>query len=197
MDEGLCNNKKLQYTKRKGVQSMGVEINMDATLDRLFAGFKKLSPLLVGIGVTTGLILFLPQNVLAKMALDKLPDEKKIFIGMTFIISVALIIVIVGFQVVENVLVRKKIRRWQSQKRESYIRLADWQKIILIKLLQAPRMTERFDPTAGVIRYLETNQFISKAEPFIMFSFGEAEPVAYTPEAWLMDLYMKEPYLFQ
>ncbi|MFV8224057.1 super-infection exclusion protein B [Faecalibacterium hattorii] len=126
LDEGLCNNKKLQYTKRKGVQSMGVEINMDATLDRLFAGFKKLSPLLVGIGVTTGLILFLPQNVLAKMALDKLPDEKKIFIGMTFIISVALIIVIVGFQVVENVLVRKKkIRRWQSQKRESYIRLAD------------------------------------------------------------------------
>ena len=58
---------------------MGVEINMDATLDRLFAGFKKLSPLLVGIGVTTGLILFLPQNVLAKMALDKLPDEKKIW----------------------------------------------------------------------------------------------------------------------
>lgn len=196
MGKGLCNNKKLQYTKRKGVQSMGVEINMDATLDRLFAGFKKLSPLLVGIGVTTGLILFLPKNILAKMALDNIPDKIKMIIGIVFIVSIAVIVSIIFFQLFSCVGNALKKRRWLAQKKLLYLRLSPEQRGILIELLHSDGMTEWFDPTAGIINHLESNDFIAKTQPAMFFGIGGAAPVAYAPQAWLIDWYNEEPQMF-
>ena len=54
---------------------MSVNVNFDSKIDKIFADFKKLSPALIAVAIASGLILFLPYNILERMALDKLPEE--------------------------------------------------------------------------------------------------------------------------
>ena len=175
---------------------MGVEINMDATLDKLFSSFKKPSPLLISIAVTTGLILFLPQSILSKMALDNIPDKIKMIIGIVFIVSIAVIVSIIFFQLFGCIEKALKKRRWIAQKKLLYLRLSPEQREILIELLHSDGMTEWFDPTAGIIKHLEANGFIAKTQPAMFFGIGGAAPVAYAPQAWLIDWYNEEPQMF-
>ena len=87
---------------------MSVNVNFDSKIDKIFADFKKLSPALIAVAIASGLILFLPYNILERMALDKLPDLWKRVIGIIFIVSVALIVTIVLVAVYHKV--RAKIR---------------------------------------------------------------------------------------
>ena len=59
--------------------------------EKTFGSFKKITPALVAVAIITGLLLFLPESVLAKMSLNALPDLWKRIIGIIFLLSVALI----------------------------------------------------------------------------------------------------------
>ena len=57
-------------------------------IDKAFDGFKKFTPALIAIMIFTGLILFLPETVLEKMALYDLPDIWKNIIGLSFLLCI-------------------------------------------------------------------------------------------------------------
>ena len=74
---------------------MGVSI--DSIAEKTFDNFKRITPALVAVAILTGLLLFLPQNVLEKMNLYELPVLWNRIIGIVFLLSVALILTIIVF----------------------------------------------------------------------------------------------------
>lgn len=79
--------------------------------EKTFDSFKKITPALVAIAILTGLLLFLPESVLARMSLNELPGLWKRIIGIVFLLSVALIGTIVIFPVFSYVLSKHRNRR--------------------------------------------------------------------------------------
>ena len=49
-----------------------MSVSVDSITEKTFDNFKKITPALVVIAIFTGLLLFLPKSVLAKMSLDEL-----------------------------------------------------------------------------------------------------------------------------
>ena len=59
-----------------------------------FINFLKLPPsILAAIAMGTGLILFLPLNILQKLALDNIPELWNTILGLSFIISTAILVI--------------------------------------------------------------------------------------------------------
>ena len=73
---------------------MSVEISTDTIIDKVFAGFKKITPALVAVSLASGAILFLPANVLNVLGLNGLPKNARITIGILFLLSTILIVTI-------------------------------------------------------------------------------------------------------
>ena len=76
-----------------------MSISVDNISEKTFDNFKKITPALVAIALLTGMILFLPESILDKMGLSNLPDLWNKVIGLTFLLSVALIITLVVFSI--------------------------------------------------------------------------------------------------
>lgn len=74
-----------------------MSLSVDSIAEKTFDNFKKITPALVAIAILTGLLLFLPKSVLAKMNLDELPVLWNQVIGIVFLLSVALIATMIVF----------------------------------------------------------------------------------------------------
>lgn len=176
---------------------MSVNMNIDSKIDMIFDNFKKVSPALIAITIATGLILFLPDSILKRMALDKLPDLWKNIIGIIFIISVALIITIALIEFYKKITVKIKTKIVIRKLRKRYLGLSKSQQSLLKKVLNSKEKSCKLDPTSGDVIYLKEYDFLYQADKHIFFGPGYTEPVTFTPQPWLFDLYNKEPDLFK
>lgn len=176
---------------------MSVSVNSDSIFEKVFDGFKKLTPALAAIGIASGLIILLPGYILEKMALNDLPDTWKRIIGIVFIVSIALIVTIVGVSVYRAVENKLAPRRFRATKRKQYINLSAHYKTILLQILSSKECSIELDPTSGDTLYLLNNQFIHQTQSYMFVGPGYTAPVVYTPQPWLIDLYHKEPELFE
>lgn len=176
---------------------MSVNVNFDSKIDKIFADFKKVSPALIAVAVASGLILFLPYNILERMALDKLPYLWKRAIGIFFILSVALIATIVLIDVYKKVCTKIKYKLAIKRLRNRYLQLSNSQKSLLKKMLHSKEKSSKLDVTSGDVLYLQENDFIQRAEHLMVVAPGYTAPVIFTPQPWLLDLYNHEPEIFK
>ena len=65
---------------------------------KVFDGFKRWTPALLAVLIVTGLILFLPDALLQRMALDNIPSLWRVIVGLLFLLSLALIVSIGLFE---------------------------------------------------------------------------------------------------
>lgn len=68
-----------------------MSVSIDTLAEKIFDNFKRITPALVASAIFTGLLLFLPKNILMIMNLDELPILWNRIIGIVFLLSVALI----------------------------------------------------------------------------------------------------------
>lgn len=90
-----------------------MSISVDNISEKIFDNFKKITPALVAVALLTGMILFLPEPVLIKMSLNNLSNFWNKIIGFIFLLSVALIVMLLVFSVIskiKNKIMEKKIR---------------------------------------------------------------------------------------
>lgn len=73
---------------------MNINITLGEWFDKAFDSFKKLTPLLLAVCFLSGCILFLPVEILGKMALDNLSNTWKMMIGIVFLLSGTLVLLI-------------------------------------------------------------------------------------------------------
>ena len=170
--------------------------SFDKIIDKVFDGFKKVTPALVAVAIISGLILFLPISMLEKMELSNLPKGVTSIVGLVFLFSCALIATIIGSSVFQ--MARKKIKHARMLKnlKNKFLKLSLSQKKIIVKLLKSSSRSIVLDGTSGNTIYLKENHFIFKPEQILdMFEVCGNE-YTYAPQPWLIDLSEKEPDLF-
>ena len=176
---------------------MSVSVETKGLAEKVFDSFKKISPALIAVALASGLILFLPESVLEKMALNNLQDVWKIVIGLVFIVSCALIITIAIVEGFKTIQLKTMPRRFRRLKRKQFAELPHDYKRLLVSMLKSPKCSMELDPTSGNTLYLLNNQFIHQTQSYMFVGPGYTAPVTYTPEPWLIDLFHKEPDLFK
>ena len=175
---------------------MSVSVETKGLAEKVFDSFKKISPALIAVTIASGLILFLPESILERMALNNLQDGWKLVSGLVFIISFTLIITIVIIDVCKRLHQAIIVTRYRRLKRKQFINLPLDYKKMLVSILTSPQCSAELDPTSGKTLYLMNNQFIHQAQSYIFAGPGYTAPVTYVPEPWLIDLFNNEPNLF-
>ena len=167
--------------------------SFDKIIDKVFDGFKKVTPALVALGLISGFVLFLPVSILKKLGLNDLPSAMLSIIGIVFLLSSALIITILGSVIFKKCI--KKIKHKQLLKglKKKYLELSQTQKKIIIKLLKSSSKSIELDGISGDTIYLCEHNFIYRPQQILTLLDNQ---YIYVPHPWLIDLFQKEPELF-
>ena len=88
-----------------------MNLSVDNLTEKTFDNFKKITPALIAVALLTGMLLFLPDSILAKMYLDELPVLWSRIIGITFLLSVALIITIVISSIISYISSKRRYKK--------------------------------------------------------------------------------------
>lgn len=173
-----------------------MSMSVDEIIEKLFDNFKKITPALVAITILTGLILFLPDNILFRMSLDKIRDSWKQIIGMLFLLSLTLIFTMIFFSLISRIVKiwRKKINRLNLKNK--YCKLSITQKAIILELLRSKDKTIMLDKNSGDTIYLVNEIFLHQPEQVFSLGWNNEMILTYVPQPWLMELYNEDPELF-
>lgn len=173
-----------------------MSMSVDEIIEKLFDNFKKITPALVAITILTGLILFLPDNILFRMSLDKIRDSWKQIIGMLFLLSLTLIFTMIFFSLISRIVIiwRKKINRLNLKNK--YRKLSITQKAIILELLRSKDKTIMLDKNSGDTIYLVNEIFLHQPEQVFSLGRNNEMILTYVPQLWLMELYNEDPELF-
>lgn len=172
---------------------MSVSVDTKDFFEKVFDNFKKITPALLVISISTALILFLPTSVLAKMSLDALPETWKRIIGIIFIVSLSLNIVVIIWYFYK----KSSNKRLRKKMRKNFINLSPTHKRILANMLKNKNHCIQLDPYSGDTKYLENGLFIELVQTFKLVDITSPIKLLYVPQPWLIDLYEKEPELFK
>ncbi len=129
-----------------------------------FFDFFKLPPnILSAISFATGLILFLPEDILSKMYLINFKNKFGFIIGILFLLSVSILIVFILSYIIEKV--KNKVKDYKLKKgRIEYLLRADKSKTNLIKeFIKNETHTLSLPMNDGLILELEHFMIISTA----------------------------------
>lgn len=173
-----------------------MSVSVDNIAEKAFDNFKRITPALVAVALLTGFLTLLPEKVLKRMSLDNLPVIWKRIIGLSFLLSVALIVTIIVFTVISKIVQKYNAKRLRINLRKRLKILSLNQKRIIIKALQSKEKCIKLDMNSGDARYLVDNYFLYRPEQPVSFGYDDGIIVKYVPQPWLMDLYNKEPELF-
>ena len=133
-----------------------MSISVDNISEKIFGNFKKITPALVAVALLTGMILFLPESVLKKMALNDLPDLWNRVIGIIFLLSVALIVTLVVFSTISKIKDKRRAKRLRENLKKNLKKLSPRQKSIVLQLLHSEDNTITLDKNSGDTIYLYT-----------------------------------------
>lgn len=177
---------------------MSAEFKVSEIIDKIFAGFEKITPALIFCCLATGLILFLPKAVLEKLGLSNMSSTWRTVVGIVFLLLFSAIIVLLlsyPFNCIIKALQRKRLNKKLEKK---WLYLNDEQKAIICTLLSEPEKTGYLCSTSGNTHYLVSNAFIFQPEQLFEpyhFELG-AQKLIYCLQPWVLDLYSKKPKLF-
>ena len=156
-----------------------------------FFNFLKLPPnILSAISLATGLILFLPENILLKMYLINFKDKFGFVIGIVFLLSISILIVFILSYIVNKI--KTKITNHKVKKRQiAYLLKADERKTNLIKeFIKNDTHTLSLPMNDGLILELEQFMVISTAgnTQLADFDFNNNVYIKYFLQPWVIDI---------
>ena len=174
-----------------------MSVSVDNIAEKTFDNFKKITPALVAVAILSGLLLFLPENVLKKMSLDELPALWNRIIGIVFLLSVALISTMIVFSVISHITEKRRNKRIRVNLKKKFQTLSPRQKAIILQLLRSEDKTISLDKNSGDTIYLMNNLFLHMPEQAFTLGWNNEMILTYVPQPWLLDLYNDEPELFK
>lgn len=154
----------------------------DSISEKTFDNFKKITPALVAVAILTGLLLFLPQNILEKMNLDELPVLWSRIIGIVFLLSVALVITIVVFSAISQFSSKIRNKRIRKNLKKKYQMLSPRQRAIILQVLKSGDKTISLDKNSGDTIYLVNNLFLHMPEQAFTLGWNNEMILTYVPQ---------------
>lgn len=174
-----------------------MSVSFDNIAEKAFDNFKKITPALVAVAILSGLIIFLPKSVLAKMNLDELPVLWNRIIGIVFLLSIAMIVTIAIFSVVSDVSAKRRNKRIRENLKKKLLTLSPRQKAIVLQVLRSEDKTIELDKNSGDTLYLVNNLFLHMPQQAFTLGWNNEIILTYVPQPWLLELYNEEPELFR
>ena len=171
-------------------------MSTDYLWEKTFDNFKKITPAMVAIAILSGLILFLPEDILKKMSLNDLPERWKQIIGIVFLLSIALIGTLLLFSFLSHIMSKNKNIRLKKNLKDKIKTLSPRQKEIIKQLLRSEDKTISLDKNSGDTIYLLNNLFLYMPQQVASVGWNNEMILTYTPQPWLLELYNEEPDLF-
>lgn len=171
-------------------------MSTDYLWEKTFDNFKKITPAMVAIAILSGLILFLPEDILKKMSLNDLPERWKQIIGIVFLLSIALIGALLLFSFLSHIMSKNKNIRLKKNLKDKIKTLSPRQKVIIKQLLRSEDKTISLDKNSGDTIYLLNNLFLYMPQQVASVGRNNEIILTYTPQPWLLELYNEEPDLF-
>lgn len=170
--------------------------SFDKIIDKVFDGFKKITPALVAVAIVSGSIVFLPVTLLSKLGLSNLSKSIKTVIGTLFLLSCALILTILCSVVFQSVIKTVKHKKQLNDLKKSFIKLSTRHKTIITALMRSSSKSIELDSLSGDTIYLSERNFIHRPQQVVDAFVLYDNKYTYVPQPWLIDLYENEPELF-
>jgi Super-infection exclusion protein B len=139
-----------------------------------------------GFALISGTLLFANESILIHLGIKEFVQKYKMWIGLSFIVSLGLLIPNVLLNIWRNVQRGIKHRRIIRLRKEKLRNLTPEEKIILSKYFKDNTKTCYFSITDGRIRELEFYKIIYRAS-----NVGWGGSFAYNIQPWAWD-YLKE-----
>lgn len=173
-----------------------MSLSVDNLAEKTFDNFKKITPALIAVALLTGMLLFLPDSILEKMYLDELPMLWSRIVGITFLLSIALIVTIVISSIISYIYSKRRYKKIREIQKKKLKMLSPRQRSIILKLLRSKDKTISLDSNSGDTIYLVNNLFLHMPQQVFTLGWDNEMVLTYVPHPWLLDLYNEEPELF-
>lgn len=174
-----------------------MNIDFGEMAEKIFDNCKKITPALIAVALTTGGILFLPQNILTTLGLTNLSGAVRTTIGIIFLISTVLIFTIIVWSYWEKIYTRVKNRRLKKQLKAKFKKLPPELKDILIQIMEKPEHAMTLNSLSSSTIYLVQNLYIYQPRQMVDPDSFRHMSLKYVAEPWLTELYYDDPELFR
>ena len=172
-------------------------MNINIDLDKLFENLKKISPVVVSIGIVSGLLLFLPDAILQTLHLAELPEIWLRIVAIIFLFCI-MICLTVFFRYIGQ-LIKKKIVWTQASKKhkESFRELDESQKEIIRTILTSKEKQILLAWNDGNADYLLRCGFIFQPAQELEIDWNtNGYLVRFLAQPWLITEFNKNPDFF-
>lgn len=173
-------------------------MTFNLSLDKLFGNLRKLGPIILAIGIVSGLILFLPESAIKKLHLEAIPENWFAPIGIIFLVSVFLIIIIVSQLIISGITKRLSYTINLRALKKSFNTLSPIQKHIIRELLLSDEKYVILEITDGNASFLTEKGYIWRpAQPVILGRHDRNSiRTKFLAQPWLLSAYNKDPDYF-
>lgn len=178
---------------------MSVDFKVSEIIDKVFAGFKKITPALIVLDIVASCVLFMPGSFLSTIGVQNMPAIWRTICGIIFLFSTALIAVILLFPMVEKLKRRYQEKQLWIQREKEWESLPQDSKIVVCALLAEPSKSGYLIGTSAVTAYLLSKGFIFRPQQHVNIDYEDLahQKYVYCLNSWVIDLFEKKPYLFE
>lgn len=169
----------------------------DKIIEKVFDGFKRITPALIAIALFSGAILFLPPSILQQMNLYNLSPNIRTVFGAVFLFSCALVITISCTIVWRQVAKKRQQHKLKKMLRKQLLDLSPNHKKMLKQLLNTKGRSIKWSGKNGDVLFLQTSKIIHVPTQQIDVLDAMDTLYTYVPHAWVIELYEEEPQLLE
>ena len=124
--------------------------------------FKLPTKIMFAIALASGMILFLPDNIVSKMYMVDFRDNYGFAIGLLFLISFSILVVTLIVGCYNYFHDKYSLKKFKATAKERLQKLDDYQKAIVYGLYMEDSHTDELPLHDGAVHWLEQNLIITK-----------------------------------
>lgn len=157
--------------------------------------FKLPTKIMFALALASGMVLFLPDNIVAKMYMVDFRNKYGFVIGLLFLISFSILVVTVFAGVYKYLSNKYSVKKFKATAKERLQKLDDYQKAIVYGLYMEDNHTDELPLHDGAVKWLEQNIIITKTTNQYAVSDLNNAVFPYMLQPWVVEELQKDSEL--
>lgn len=157
--------------------------------------FKLPTKIMFALALASGMVLFLPDNIVAKIYMVDFRNKYGFAIGVLFLISFSILAVNVFVGVYNYISNKYSVKKFKATAKERLQKLDDYQKGIVYGLYMEDNHTDELPLYDGAVNWLEQNIIITKTTNHYAVSDLNNAVFPYMLQPWAFEELQKDSEL--
>lgn len=154
--------------------------------------FKLPTRIMSALSLASGMILFLPDNIVEKIYMTKFRANFGFIIGLVFIVSVSILLVTLIISSYSYIHHKRFMKRFKAKANENLQKLDEYQKAIIYGLYLEINHTDELPIYDGSVKWLEQNMMITKTTNQYAVSDLNNAVFPYMLQPWVIEELQKD-----